>query len=214
VHTLALRAEDSFDNQVDTLDAWTWTVDLSGPLSAVGGPPTLSSSPNASITFTCSSNAVDKSLPDCETYQYVVTKAGSKCPEGQGSLAAVGGSAVLSLSDLTDGDYTVLATATDLVGNVQLLAAVHSWTVKLPVVLMSVNITSGPPEAYARPSAVLQFYAKLEESRMSMGMHFEVKLNQQAWSTPDVQCTAQGLCSYSLPTTTRMVYTLQVRCLL
>ena len=183
-HVLALRAEDSFGNLVETPDAWNWTVDLTGPVSTIDGPPAVLTHPNSTFSFNCTSKAVGSLLSaDCQRYQYVVTKQGSGCPEEEGTLLAVDGNVSTFVDGLVNGFYTITVRAVDLAGNVQKVAAQHNWTVALPVVLYDVNITSGPPETYGLPSAVLYFYAYLGSQRVTSGVAFEVKLNEVGYIT-------------------------------
>ena len=83
----------------------------------------------------------------------------------------------------------------------------------LPVVLISVNHTAGPPDVFALPIATVQFYAHRKGARVAAGgALFEVKLNEAAWSQDEgVMCEPQGLCNFSLPSAAVMVYKLQVR---
>jgi hypothetical protein len=156
-----------------------------------------------------------ESYTDCVTFHFIVTRDGNSCPLVERTVSAAGEVTVVYLQSLTDGSYTVAATATDAAGNKQVTAATFDWTVVLPVQLLAVNITAGPPELYALPEATVEFYADYQEGGRVMltDTVFEVKLNDGPWSmTPhSLRCDgAAGLCNYTLATEVAMSYTLQV----
>ena len=151
---------------------------------------------------------------DCVSYHFIVTRNGNSCPVVERTVSAAGEVTVVNLQNLTDGSYTVAVTATDAAGNKQVTAATFDWTVMLPVQLLAVNITSGPPEVYALPEATVQFYAHHQGGRViAKSAVFEVKLNDGPWSIThrSLRCDGTtGLCTYTLSTEVAMPYTLQV----
>ena len=212
VHTLALRAKDAFGNGGENRSAWSWTVDLQPPSSVVHGPSSPHPQENATFSLLCATMAVGTNLTDCMSFHYVVFKDGSSCAFASGTVRA-GGFRTTSfrLTDLDSGVFVASVTAEDHVGNLQLIPTNFSWNVSLPVILLGVKITSGPPEQYGLSTATLYFYAHQDGRRLVTGVLFQVKLNEAAWSLDDnLRCSSVGLCSFTVATAAPMVYRFQV----
>ena len=180
-HTLSLRARDVFGNVVEFPNSefphqHSWRVDTTNPTAALSGPPSPYPLVNATFNFSCSSEyPAGSGAPDCESFLYVVTKTGSKCPEHEGRLPATGQKLLkYPLSGLgLEGArvfYTLAVSAVDAAGNVQDPPATFTLEVFLPVDNYLVNITTELPKLYAFPTATINFNAYFDGRILEKGV--------------------------------------------
>jgi hypothetical protein len=135
-HTFAVQATYPVGN-TGPAATWEWTVDTVAPaVTFTAGPSSPIRESWASFSFltddpaaavTC---ALDGELP-------------VPCTSPAG------------MTDLTDGDHTFTARATDTAGNVG--ASTWAWTVDTSLVLPGTTITSGPDPVWASAAATLTF---------------------------------------------------------
>jgi hypothetical protein len=150
-HTFRVRAKDPAGNVDPTPASYTWTVDTAPPdTTLTATPPAVSSSPNASFSFTA-------------------TQVGStfECKLDAGVFAAC--TSPKAYSGLAQGAHTFRVRAKDPAGNLDPTPASYTWTIDTAA--PNTTLTATPPPVCNSASASFSFTAT------QAGSTFECKLD-------------------------------------
>ncbi|RIK43124.1 MAG: hypothetical protein DCC58_10080, partial [Chloroflexi bacterium] len=170
-HTLQVRAIDTAGNIDATPASHTWTVDTVAPDTAInGGPPSVSGSTTASISFSGSdANGV----------------AGYECALDGGAYSAC--TSPVALSGLAEGAHTLRVRAIDTAGRVDASPAVHAWTTDLTP--PDTTLLTQPPALTSSTSANVTFTGSDANGVAS----FECKLDNGAFTACSISTLLLGL---------------------
>jgi hypothetical protein len=157
-YTFAVRATDNAGN-TSTPDSHTWTIDTSLPaVSITDAPDEVTNRIDASFSFTAP-GVVDIASYACQ----LNGGAWEDCTSPQ------------TYSDLSDGDYTFVVSATDTLGNAA--QAIYMWMVDTTP--PTVNIDSAPTST--SESTVARFTFSGNDGAGSGIAGYECQLNGGAW---------------------------------
>lgn len=136
-HTFTVGAVDAAGNRDLSPASYTWSVDTTGPDTAVqGGPPALTNATTAVFSFTSPENG-----------------ASFECRLDSADFTAC--SDPVQLAGLGDGQHTFEVRALDGLGNPDATPASRTWTVDL--VAPSTAIDLGPPSVTSSTDAQFTF---------------------------------------------------------
>src|SRR5439155_26406964 len=124
-----------------------WTVDLTPPVLTVSGPPRYTNQTSASI-LAAPNEPLDPNNP------YSCALDGQNQVQGLFMKSLCSG--VTSLTNLADGQHTLLLSALDAAGN---LSAPTGWTWTVDTIPPVTTITSGPSDPTSDTWATFQFEA-------------------------------------------------------
>jgi hypothetical protein len=164
-HTFAVRATDASGNADSTPATSSWTVqalpDTTAPNTSITeGPNSLTTSPNASLSFTSSESG--------STYA---------CKLDGDSWASC--TSPKDYAGLSLGDHTFAVRATDAAGNTDATPATSEWTVQVSAdtTAPDTSITAEPSSPTTSTSASLSFSAS------EPGSTFTCKLDTGSWAS-------------------------------
>jgi hypothetical protein len=137
-YTLMVEAMDPYGN-VSQPQTYTWTVDMTPPtIQILTGPPLLSNSSSASFTLAATDT---------------VAIATYLC--GLDGAAFTTCTATPTFTGLTNGSHTLLASATDILGNTAVTPASYTWTINTQP--PTTTIVNGPPTQTNSTTAIFVF---------------------------------------------------------
>jgi hypothetical protein len=111
-HTFAVRAYDGALNVDPTPATYSWTIDLTPPITSLtSGPANPTSSSDAEFDFTCNETG-------CTFECNLDSEGWETC------------SSPAQYSSLTLGDHVFSVRATDAAGNLELNPLIYSWTIQ------------------------------------------------------------------------------------
>ena len=165
-HTFAARAVDQAGNVDPTPKTWTWTVDTTGPTTAITSRP---GSPTNSTSATFEFTANEAASFECRL-------------DGDYPVPCESG---LTYAGLGDGAHAFEVRARDALGNQELAPATFTWTVDTVAPVTSVD--SGPTGAIATSAAAFEFTSN------ESGGSFSCRLDLGDWSTCESPASFSGL---------------------
>jgi hypothetical protein len=169
-HTVTVRATDNVGN-TSTPASHTWTVDSTLPAVSIdSAPPDLTSSTEATVSFSASDSDGIASL---------------ECQFNEGAWEAC--SSPVSYTGLSDGEHTVTVRATDNVGNSS--SASHTWTVDTTP--PTVTIDSAPADPSGSTEATVSFSG--DDGTGSGIAGYECQLDGGTWEACSSPVSYTGL---------------------
>lgn len=168
LNTLEVRATDGVGNIESPAISWEWTLDTIAPTTSwVAVPDALSTEASPTLAFT-----VDEA-------------ATTECRLDLGVWASC--TSPWTLPGLADGPRTASVRATDLAGNIEVLALAHDWTVDTQAPETSMD--SAPSGVVASTVAAISFSG----TDASGILRYECKLDGGAWATCSSPRNLSGL---------------------
>ncbi len=153
-HTFEVRATDTVGNLEATPVSFTWTIDLTPPVTTLGTKPANPSNvANPSFAFSASETATFECKLD--------TGAWATCTSPH------------STGTLLEGSHTFEVRATDAAGNLEATPVSFTWTIDLTLPVTTIGTKPANPSNVANPS----FAFTASETAT-----FECKLDTGAWT--------------------------------
>ena len=166
-HTFEVRAIDSAGNPDSTPASYTWSIDLTDPLTSIDTfPPDPSNSPDPSFTFSCSEVGC--------TFECRLDGGGwSSC------------TSPANYTGLGEGSHTFEVRATDAAGNLDATPASYTWSIDITEPVTTID--TFPPNPNNSTDATFTF------SSNEPGSTFECRLDGGGWAVCTSPANYTGL---------------------